>query len=723
MADKREMIWILCLFALLILPSVLTQISLYSFNNTLTAENLTFIGNENITRYLTISRYANVTGAYMNLSGNKTYLCHQETANISYSCGGLNTGNYVFTSEWQNPEELYDGIYYNLPAGGALPYNKKGNFTINYTKPINAIKGNFTFAFDSSSPAENVTIPISCWNAFNNVISFRLEAEHYFMEAEYYYFWAYCKNNTAWENITIQHSYASATRYRVEEESITWYLNNSLSNSSIEVGSVDGITEWYYNGTLNQENNKTQDFSSSINSALASGECNCSGCSLIDNDMNCSIPFLFHSDSIGILGYSAINISYINRPYFNSNQSIPSYSALNGNVKLQVNITDLDAGDTISYCNFTALSPSNKYAIDNVNGTSILVGTDYIYNSSMLTSNVSGIYVWNATCKSSDGFFARASGDFSSNDLTSPSVQLTAPLNGTYATASVPINKIVSDDVALSSCWYNLNGAGNTSLSLTSNTTLSLTNNDYFLILYCQDSSMNQNSTNVSFVVYVPPVTSPAQTGGASEEEAKCQVSPKWFVDRRVFDNLIPYQGSRSRNFCIYNNGTEAYHIILICDDTSVNTTSNICKNVDADRVEIDLQPNLQQEECVFFTTSHPDGAEMGDSFFYGIVLKDGDGCEKTISVSNKVSAFWSLFAKPFQSTSVNEMFGETFGVEDAGKARTMSIPIIAFDGVILLVFILLGILFGYTLTDRHLLLQLFILAGIVLSGLLNIYI
>ena len=39
------------------------------FNNSLTDENLTFIGNQNITRYLEINRYANVTSAAVNLSG------------------------------------------------------------------------------------------------------------------------------------------------------------------------------------------------------------------------------------------------------------------------------------------------------------------------------------------------------------------------------------------------------------------------------------------------------------------------------------------------------------------------------------------------------------------------------------------------------------------------------------------------------------------------------
>ncbi len=48
---------------------VLAFTPITTFSNLLTSENLTFTGDENITRYLDIPRYANVTSAYLNLSG------------------------------------------------------------------------------------------------------------------------------------------------------------------------------------------------------------------------------------------------------------------------------------------------------------------------------------------------------------------------------------------------------------------------------------------------------------------------------------------------------------------------------------------------------------------------------------------------------------------------------------------------------------------------------
>ena len=64
----------LCLFLILVVLSLFlfnftSAIQITQFNNSLSSENITFTGDENITRYLNISKYANVTSAYLNLSG------------------------------------------------------------------------------------------------------------------------------------------------------------------------------------------------------------------------------------------------------------------------------------------------------------------------------------------------------------------------------------------------------------------------------------------------------------------------------------------------------------------------------------------------------------------------------------------------------------------------------------------------------------------------------
>jgi hypothetical protein len=846
MVEKREIFWVVCLFALLMIPSALTQISQYSFNNTLTAENITFTGNENATRYLTVSRYANVTSAYMNFSGFDLYPIYMNNlsdgstetnlsfsknenltvyirvynySNVSYSAMNL-TGysGYNITDVDKEINWAYDGVWSGDNASYAVDENwgtasrcysdgsnpiRYCNLTINNT--VLSQNANLTVRLWNvmTSGAGEPSISIKCWQgSFWQQIAFFGST----INANY----TYIINTTCLDNpdqiLSIRYEAKTATSVggsyvHIYEDMINWMNNSNTSNTylevetpdgsrewnnagqfinesnisfkivsnkncscegcivevnscliplkfhsdtggiikikninikqdiyptntSLELGTYDGFNEWNYSGTFIVANNKTSELSSSINLALASGKCNCTGCSLTDNNMNCSIPFLFHSDSIGSLGYSAMNITYTNKPYFNSNQSIPSYSALNGNVTLQVNITDLDVGDTISYCNFTALSPSNKYAIDNVNGTFFIANGNYIWNSSTIVSNESGIYIWNATCKSSDGFFARASGDFASNDLTKPSVELTDPINGTYATSTVMLNKIVSDDIALSSCWYNLNDAGNTTISLTSNTTLSLTNNDYFLILYCRDSSFNENSSNVSFVVYVPPtVITPSGGGGGAETEKKCSKPQAWFIDRDLFSNLVPLNTYITRNFCLLNNGTIEYSLKIACDDTSINATANICKFVNISETAIILKPNIQQLQCVYFTTTYPKDTEFGSEFYYGLRITDQDGCESLISVANIISMSGSI-VKLGQSTSINTMFNGFFSSDVATGFKIIGISILLLSAIIFSIVIGIGLMLFFITEKRHnWLLYVFFILSLVATAVFVIYI
>ena len=77
------------------------------------------------------------------------------------------------------------------------------------------------------------------------------------------------------------------------------------SNTSININNTN---IWNHTGEFNQtfSPNKTLDFSSTLNTALNDGACDCSDCTL--SGTNCTIPFLFHSDTSGILEYSDISI-------------------------------------------------------------------------------------------------------------------------------------------------------------------------------------------------------------------------------------------------------------------------------------------------------------------------------------------------------------------------------------------------------------------------------
>ena len=92
---------ILILFGIIIFTGFTLAIVLDNFTEYPTSENLTFTGDENITRNITLNKNATVSSAFMNLSG--FVFCYQHTANESSECGGLSSGTYDF-NDWGNGE-------------------------------------------------------------------------------------------------------------------------------------------------------------------------------------------------------------------------------------------------------------------------------------------------------------------------------------------------------------------------------------------------------------------------------------------------------------------------------------------------------------------------------------------------------------------------------------------------------------------------------------------
>ena len=95
------------------------------------------------------------------------------------------------------------------------------------------------------------------------------------------------------------------------------------ANPWLEIGTPDGDYEWNYSGNFSSLEN-VSDFSIEINTIL--NTCDCIGCYMYDSD--CVIPFIFHSDTIGGLEYSSLNITYA-LPIFgvDLNAPIDNYSS------------------------------------------------------------------------------------------------------------------------------------------------------------------------------------------------------------------------------------------------------------------------------------------------------------------------------------------------------------------------------------------------------------
>ena len=104
--------------------------------------------------------------------------CYQETANVSTSCGGLNTGKY-----WIRDTNKFEYVYSNLYDGnwstGAYFYGVPAEFRINYTKPINVISAilQAEWGYQLNPVAiQNFTIPNSC--LINDVLQIRIIGDY-----------------------------------------------------------------------------------------------------------------------------------------------------------------------------------------------------------------------------------------------------------------------------------------------------------------------------------------------------------------------------------------------------------------------------------------------------------------------------------------------------------------------------------------------------------------
>lgn len=179
---------------------------------------------------------ANVTGnlynSTMDLINNSQfniteYLCYQETANISTSCGGLNTGSYSSIGG-SNMEKTYDG---NWSSFGTLTITPKYLY-INYTKPINATNGLWQIKDDYQ--IINISIPNACFQ--QNILQLRVNS----WATPTAYLDYRCYNGTNFTSLL-----TNPSAYGFYEEAMIWNILNIYSQTYYNL--PDGL--YYYNVT------------------------------------------------------------------------------------------------------------------------------------------------------------------------------------------------------------------------------------------------------------------------------------------------------------------------------------------------------------------------------------------------------------------------------------------------------------------------------------------
>jgi parallel beta-helix repeat protein len=322
-------------------------------------------------------------------------------------------------------------------------------------------------------------------DSFSN--SSGVEVTYYLLDSDF----NYNKSNVIEVNVTVYDNLllnANATTGQTTIGNIAPYIDPQLSTTTINTSE-----EWYYDANAT------------------------------DLDVNDSVDTLTWGDNTTLF---VINTSTGEINYTPSEAEAGVYS-------IEINVTDGTATNTSSffltindieiprvtiespngtyatnislYLNYTAVDANRDacwYNLDNSTNTTLAGCTNTTFNTTY-GSHVLYLYV-----NDTYGNLNSSSSSFNVTDSQNPSLTLEAPTATNYTTnESLDLNYTVSD-VNLDSCWYNIDGGTNTTISNCLNTTFNTSSGSQTLYIYANDTSGNLNSTNVTFTVDLTPVIS-----------------------------------------------------------------------------------------------------------------------------------------------------------------------------------------------------------------------
>lgn len=198
-------------------------------------------------------------------------LCYQESANVSTSCGGLNTGLYNYSGSFTDVKNTFDGNWSSY--GYAAAYGSHFVY-INYSKPSTFTNLSF-IQYKSQTTYANYSInSTNCWDYSQSVLSIRIGMLANTTSQQNN---LSCFNGTGWE-ILYDGVFGSINETIVYEEGIYWGYDevsltsptnnlNTISTSKIfianytfkEIGVPKNATLylWYQNGTIANTNYST----------------------------------------------------------------------------------------------------------------------------------------------------------------------------------------------------------------------------------------------------------------------------------------------------------------------------------------------------------------------------------------------------------------------------------------------------------------------------------
>ena len=202
---------------------------------------------------------------------------------------------------------------------------------------------------------------------------------------------------------------------------------------------------------------KTLDLSAAINSALSGGTC--SGGTL-DGD-NCTIPFLFHSDTSGIIQYSNIEVEYDEEHYPLIDWGIGTLD--DGSVVTQTNIY---ANTTWIEADFANITFSLQEPLEVPPTTQTFTDPTWAFN---WTSKSPGFYTYNVTiCNTLNFCNSTSTRNITLESTINNNITLISPNNSIYLNYSnVNFKANITNNINVSNATlniYNLTGVYNKTL-------------------------------------------------------------------------------------------------------------------------------------------------------------------------------------------------------------------------------------------------------------------
>ena len=282
------------------------NIILDTLNDSSTSKNLTFSKSETKIERLKIPKNAQVSSAYINLSGFYSSIYESNNTEQNYSCTG------DLTWDWKR----------NYPTSGFYPCSQ-------------AVDENWetqASTLSEQSIYENYSIPRNTSN-----VTWKFKHSRYYNSdgpISFYYF-NYTSND--YQVLLYCYPYSSCWGGNQKGPVTVIYdippdgVNNSIISTKVtllnvnyyegminytrivnpinpylEVGILDGVTEWNYTGNFTVLNNKTSNFNSSIMDYL-------DACSA-DSEGYCNVPLYLVNSPGGTIQISDIQINYTSDP-------------------------------------------------------------------------------------------------------------------------------------------------------------------------------------------------------------------------------------------------------------------------------------------------------------------------------------------------------------------------------------------------------------------------